>query len=104
MEKGNQASTSDMKSLSGGERSFSTLAFILALGGEISAAFHCLDEFDVFLDVQNRLVSHAWKCAGDSRTRLASSQQLHAATDGSFGLVIDLLEKNYFSPDSKALS
>ena len=56
MEKGAKASTSDMKSLSGGERSFSTLAFILALGGEISAAFHCLDEFDVFLDVQNRLV------------------------------------------------
>ena len=60
MEKGSKASTSDMKSLSGGERSFSTLAFILALGGEISAAFHCLDEFDVFLDVQNRLVGPGW--------------------------------------------
>ena len=46
----------DMRSLSGGERSFSTLAFILALGSEIDACFHCLDEFDVFLDVQNRLV------------------------------------------------
>lgn len=48
-----QSSTS-LKSLSGGERSFSTLAFVLAMGRSILAPFHCLDEFDVFLDAQNR--------------------------------------------------
>ena len=56
-DKGSKAQNAqDLRSLSGGERSFSTLAFILALGHEIAAGFHCLDEFDVFLDVQNRLV------------------------------------------------
>ena len=49
----------NMKSLSGGERSFSTLAFIMAIGTQIGAPFHCLDEFDVFLDAQNRQVSDA---------------------------------------------
>ena len=46
----------NMRSLSGGERSFSTLAFIMAMGKFINAPFHCLDEFDVFLDNQNRQV------------------------------------------------
>ena len=59
-EKGSKAAPAqDLRSLSGGERSFSTLAFILALGSEIAACFHCLDEFDVFLDMQNRMVRSA---------------------------------------------
>ena len=37
----------DMKSLSGGERSFTNMCFLLALGKQISSPFHCLDEFDV---------------------------------------------------------
>lgn len=48
--------STNMKSLSGGERSFSTLAFIMAIGDSIQCPFHCLDEFDVFLDAQNRQV------------------------------------------------
>ena len=42
----NMAQT-DLKGLSGGERSFSTLAFTLALENVISVPFCCLDEFDV---------------------------------------------------------
>uniref|UniRef100_A0A7S2WWX0 RecF/RecN/SMC N-terminal domain-containing protein n=1 Tax=Chloropicon primus TaxID=1764295 RepID=A0A7S2WWX0_9CHLO len=47
----------DMKSLSGGERSLSTLNFILALGTECESPFRAADEFDVFMDAVNRKVS-----------------------------------------------
>ena len=43
-----------MKSLSGGERSLSTLAFILALGTECESPFRAADEFDVFMDVREQ--------------------------------------------------
>ena len=47
----------DMKSLSGGERSLSTLAFVLALGNQCESPFRASDEFDVFTDAVNRKVS-----------------------------------------------
>ena len=47
----------DMKSLSGGERSFSTLAFALSLGLECDSPFRASDEFDVFMDVVARQLS-----------------------------------------------
>ena len=40
----------DMKSLSGGERSYTLVCFVMALANVISAPFHCMDEFDVFMD------------------------------------------------------
>ncbi len=56
----------DMKSLSGGERSYTSVCFIMALANVISAPFHCMDEFDVFMDAINRRVTrhvaHACSC------------------------------------------
>lgn len=42
--------TDDVKSLSGGERSYTTLALLLALGESLETPFRVMDEFDVFLD------------------------------------------------------
>lgn len=47
----------DMKSLSGGERSFTCVSFVLSLGQEISTPFFAMDEFDVFMDAVNRKVA-----------------------------------------------
>lgn len=47
---GAKAAHQDLKTLSGGERSFITICFLLALGHQLLAKFHCLDEFDVFMD------------------------------------------------------
>ena len=44
----------DLKQLSGGERSFTTVAFTLALGGQTDMPFRAMDEFDVFMDAVNR--------------------------------------------------
>lgn len=47
---------SNTKSLSGGERSYSTVAFLIALWSCVDHPFYFLDEYDVFSDEHNRFM------------------------------------------------
>ncbi|RUS16430.1 hypothetical protein BC937DRAFT_91201 [Endogone sp. FLAS-F59071] len=49
----------DPKSLSGGEKSFSTLCLLLSIWASVASPIRCLDEFDVFMDAVNRQMSMA---------------------------------------------
>ncbi|KDO18613.1 hypothetical protein SPRG_16032 [Saprolegnia parasitica CBS 223.65] len=49
-----QSMVSDMKQLSGGERSYTQVALLMALGECIESPFRVMDEFDVFMDSINR--------------------------------------------------
>ncbi|XP_071965000.1 structural maintenance of chromosomes protein 6-like isoform X2 [Antedon mediterranea] len=54
---GQGSAQKDMRGLSGGERSFSTVCFIMALWESMESPFRALDEFDVFMDMVNRKIS-----------------------------------------------
>lgn len=66
---GGIAALSDMRSLSGGERSFSTVCFVLSLWAIAEAPFRALDEFDVYMDMVNRRISM------DMMLKIAASQR-----------------------------
>jgi len=63
------ATTSDARNLSGGERSFTTLAFELAMWEFCQTPFRVLDEFDVYMDDTYR------KQAVDALMELCDQQQ-----------------------------
>ncbi|KAJ9586758.1 hypothetical protein L9F63_019657, partial [Diploptera punctata] len=50
----NERGMSDTKSLSGGERSYATVSFLMSLWDTVEPPFYFLDEFDVFMDKINR--------------------------------------------------
>ncbi|XP_010148550.1 PREDICTED: structural maintenance of chromosomes protein 6-like, partial [Eurypyga helias] len=52
-----KSALNDVRSLSGGERSFSTVCFILSLWSITESPFRCLDEFDVCMDMVNRRIA-----------------------------------------------
>jgi DNA repair exonuclease SbcCD ATPase subunit len=56
-ESGNQRKVKDTKSLSGGERSYTTLALLLAVGASVQSPFRCMDGFDIFMDEKQRRVT-----------------------------------------------
>ncbi|KAK2901319.1 hypothetical protein Q8A67_009434 [Cirrhinus molitorella] len=66
---GGKVALSDMRSLSGGERSFSTVCFVLSLWAIAEAPFRALDEFDVYMDMVNRRISM------DMMLKIAASQR-----------------------------
>jgi hypothetical protein len=47
----------DMRQMSGGERSYTTLCLLLALGHVIECPFRLMDEYDVFLDEISREIT-----------------------------------------------
>jgi len=57
-EKENKMKMTDTRSLSGGERSFSTVAFVLALWHHCASPFKLMDEIDVFMDMVTRRLSY----------------------------------------------
>uniref|UniRef100_A0A3B4V0F1 Structural maintenance of chromosomes protein 6 n=1 Tax=Seriola dumerili TaxID=41447 RepID=A0A3B4V0F1_SERDU len=105
---GNKAHLSDMRTLSGGERSFSTVCFVLSLWAITEAPFRCLDEFDVYMDMVNRRISMDMmlKVAAGQRYRqfiFLTPQTMCVTTDASVCLYICIL-KLFDHPDSDLLT
>uniref|UniRef100_A0A1I7ZXW0 SMC_N domain-containing protein n=1 Tax=Steinernema glaseri TaxID=37863 RepID=A0A1I7ZXW0_9BILA len=66
-EEASQKKSQDLRGLSGGERSYATACFVIALWECIECPFRLLDEFDVFMDMINR--------------RIVMNSLVHVATD-----------------------
>lgn len=71
---GERFQTTDLRSLSGGERSFTTLCFMMALAEICSVPVRVMDEIDVFQDEANRRAS--FKMLIDFFTRFLSHRQI----------------------------
>ncbi|PWN36845.1 P-loop containing nucleoside triphosphate hydrolase protein [Meira miltonrushii] len=75
----------DPRSLSGGEKSYSTICLLLSLWDAIGSPIRCLDEYDVFMDAVNRRVSTkliadaAKKSVGVQYILISPNSMQHAA-------------------------
>ncbi|KAI4204750.1 MAG: hypothetical protein LQ346_001574 [Caloplaca aetnensis] len=74
----------EAKTLSGGEKSFSTICLLLSLWDAMGAPVRCLDEFDVFMDSVNREVSMRKMIEA---ARYSVGKQFILITPGSMGSV-----------------
>ncbi|PQE14521.1 hypothetical protein CJF30_00007117 [Rutstroemia sp. NJR-2017a BBW] len=79
----------DAKTLSGGEKSFSSICLLLALWEAMGAPLRCLDEFDVFMDDVNRDVSTRMII---SAARKAVGRQFILITPKALGNGVDIDE------------
>jgi structural maintenance of chromosomes protein 6 len=53
----NLTKCNDMRQMSGGERSYTTLCLLMALGHVVECPFRLMDEYDVFLDQISREIT-----------------------------------------------
>ncbi|KAI0990271.1 hypothetical protein GJ496_002519 [Pomphorhynchus laevis] len=75
--------TCDLKSLSGGERSFSSVCFLLSMWDTVAHPFRCLDEFDVFMDQTNVEIVTAMLVEAAGREILNTRQFLFISPQGT---------------------
>ena len=76
------------KTLSGGEKSFSTICLLLSIWDAMGSPIRCLDEFDVFMDSVNRSTSmkmmiEAARNATGRQFVLITPQSMDATTLGN---------------------
>ncbi|BGP23866.1 DNA repair protein rad18 [Rhodotorula toruloides] len=82
-----KAKQKDTKSLSGGEKSFSTICFLLTMWEAVGCPLRCLDEFDVFMDAVNRRIAmrmmiETAKTADQTQFILITPQEMSSITWG----------------------
>ncbi len=84
---------SDMRLLSGGERSFSTVCFMLSLWEITESPFRCLDEFDVYMvSTQKHERSHTH--ISDKSSNLGSTWIYFNKCTQCFFLMQDMHNRN----------
>ncbi|GAA5854087.1 hypothetical protein JCM9279_004378 [Rhodotorula babjevae] len=92
---GKKAKRKDTKSLSGGEKSFSTICLLLTMWESVGCPVRCLDEFDVFMDAVNRRIAmkmmiDAAKTANQTQFILITPQEMSSIKWGDEVKVIKL--------------